>query len=978
MARSSMGLKALQIARVGEGKRLIRRHLTSISTDTYKKYADTLTLPKTSFKSRPSPSDIDQYIKETGEHLYKWQRTNLPASSEIVFHDGPPYANGELHLGHALNKTLKDIINRYHVIRGRRVSYVPGWDCHGLPIELAALEKAKKKLGSRAVQQFSIQRKRELAKELALAMSLKQKEGFKGFAIMADWEGHVYRTLTDDYVIRQLQVFKEMLNRKLISRQDRPVYWSVESGTALAESELQYNEHKTRTAIVKYPLAAPSRQIQDILHENNIASVSVAIWTTTPWTLVANRAIAINPGLEYGIVHSDEHGYVITEVSRCSEIRNVDETAAKQTGITFPGSAMLGSSYSCLLRGGNQLFPVLQANYVTSDTGTGLVHTAPGHGKDDYLMCKEHSIAPYSPIDDKGKYTSDLPESLKVLEGHDARKEGQSLVIDILHAAGAIVSLATIKHNIPYDWRSKTPVMVRSTPQFFADVGSIKERALKALDKVHFHPESGRNRLKAFTMSRSEWCISRQRVWGVPLPVVYHKETGDALMTPETVEHIIATIDRYDELGVAKWFEDQQDISEWLPATYDSSKYQKGIETMDVWFDSGTSWTMLQSRPNQPMADYYLEGSDQHRGWFQSSLLTRIALSNEAPFKTVVTHGFTLDEKGQKMSKSLKNVVTPQELINGGLGIDGMRLWIAQADYTTDISLSPVIVSQVGSLLKKLRVSYKFLLGNLQGYSGQSVSYDQLRPVDKRALSGLYELSQTCAADYEDLSFNRVVKRVQNHMSVELSAFYFDVVKDRLYADAVDSSSRLAVQFVLSQVLRAYISILAPVTPLLSQEVWHSCPDYIKLGFDSPFKAGWADLPAGWKSAQIDDDFEVLNRLRGVVRDAMEQGRIDKNIRSSLGSEVYLQIDEKDSRLHEKTSEYLPYMEEIFISSTVYLDKDAPNDVDWSYSSSARIEGTDVTVTVVPPTQCKCPRCWQFNANQPETLCRRCHEVVNV
>ncbi|ANB14100.1 isoleucine--tRNA ligase ISM1 [Sugiyamaella lignohabitans] len=393
---------------------------------------------------------------------------------------------------------------------------------------------------------------------------------------------------------------------------------------------------------------------------------------------------------------------------------------------------------------------------------------------------------------------------------------------------------------------------------------------------------------------------------------------------------------------------------------------------------------MLAERDNESPADYYLEGSDQHRGWFQSSLLTKIAVSKKypavAPFKTVITHGFVLDAKGQKMSKSLKNVVTPDELINGRskkdrLGIDGMRLWISQSDYTSDISLSPVIINQVGSLLKKLRVSYKFLLGNLESVLHEP-SYEQLRAVDKKVLSGLYQLSKDISQDYESLAFNRVVKRIQGHLSVDLSAFYFDIVKDRLYADAKDSVERRSIQYVLAQVLKVYVTCLSPITPLLSQEVWESSPDYIRQGHDSPFKAGWFNVPEEWHNADLEADFETLMKLRGLVNNVMEEGRGDKNVRSSLGSSVFLTVDDSSS-LYEKLQEYRPFLEELFITSSVQLNSPIPDNLEWSYQSTATIADSDITVTVGPPALHKCPRCWQFTSEHESELCHRCEDVLH-
>lgn len=955
------------------------------SADT-KEYSHTLNLPKTKFPNRPKASNTKKFIQELSSDLYCWQEKTLPEESLRVLHDGPPYANGDLHLGHAMNKIVKDFINRHNVLMKRKVSYIPGWDCHGLPIEQKALELATKKHGSK-VDSYTIYKKRELANKLANQMSSKQLEEFRSFAIMADWDGgKIYRTLTSDYVIRQLKVFREMLQGGLISRQERPVYWSVESGTALAESELQYGDHTSTSAKVKYPLAKPSPELEQFLKKNDIepSDVSFLIWTTTPWTLLANRAIAVGADIEYCLAKVGNHGVLIVAKTLVDQL---DKAEIVVSGIY--GKDLVKSEYSCLIRKGDTTYPVLAGVHVTDSSGTGLVHTAPGHGNEDYLLGKSSLLEVYSPVDEKGRYTSDIPSSVSELCGLDARTEGQKKVLELLKQVNAVVNIEKISHSVPFDWRSKTPVMVRSTPQFFADVQMIKDKAVKALDEVEFTPASGKTRLNAFTVSRSEWCISRQRAWGVPIPVVYEKETGKAVMDIDVVDSIIKRIEVIAAEYEAKhgeplnqWFKPEEDISRWLPEGYDGTKYRKGTDTMDVWFDSGTSWTMLEKRPSSKfLADYYLEGSDQHRGWFQSSLLTKIAVDKDvaepsAPFARVITHGFLLDEHGKKMSKSIGNTVLPRELIEGSdktqsIGVDGMRLWIAQSDYTSDVSLSPFIISQVGALLKKIRLTYKFILGNISvgEYNGEEMPYERLLAVDKKALHDLRKLSIEANQGYEVFNYSRVVKALQNHMNNQLSAFYFDVVKDRLYAESVQSTSRRSAQFVLSQILKTYALILAPVTPILSQEVWQAAPAYINADTDSPFKHGWAQLPSKWENSEIDADFETLMNIKKHVNETIENARIDKKIGSSLGCDVY--FDAQPEELQQLLTKYKADLSDFFIISHAHIGS-PPSASEWSYV----IEKNGLNVVVVPSHGHKCPRCWKFTSVEADSLCGRCEEVV--
>lgn len=917
-------------------------------------YSKTLNLPQSALANRSDRKRVPELLAKTGKELYIWQaeaRKDLP---EHIFHDGPPYANGDLHLGHALNKIVKDIINRYNVQVGRRVHYRPGWDCHGLPIELASLERLKKK---KLKVPDSIPERRKLAHKLALEMISKQKAKFKEFGVMADWDNLTYETLSPDYVVRQLRVFAKMMDRGLIFRQRKPVYWSPDSRTALAEGELEYGTVTSPTCIVAFPVVDGPKEVTD---------ASLVIWTTTPWTLVANRAICVHEDVPYVVVQTGKGRFVVAKTL----LEAVGATEANIVA-TLDGKTLVGTTYACALTG--EVRPVLHGSHVTDSSGTGLVHTAPGHGKEDYLACLDAGLEVLSPVDAAGKYTSELPEPVRHLQGLDARKEGSPKVLELLEAKNVLVARDQVTHSVPFDWRSKTPVMIRATPQFFVDLSPIREKALRALDNVKFKPASGEARLRAFVDSRTEWCVSRQRVWGVPIPVLHHKETDEVLLDHECVEHIINRIEKLGDQGLEQWFAAEDDISHWLPASLadKASQYRKGTDTMDVWFDSGSSWTMFDAK-DRPV-DFYLEGSDQHRGWFQSSLLSHVAYTGSAvaPYKTLVTHGFILDEKMQKMSKSLKNVVSPDDLINGSkkfpaLGVDGLRLFIGQCDYTSDVSLSPIAVNQVASTLKKMRLTFKYLLGNLAGYSNtQDIN---LSPIDKYALSQLYQLVNEMNRAYSEQSFGQVVKALQIHMNSHLSSFYFDTAKDILYADGKDSPRLQAIQYVLHELLNVYVRVIAPITPLLAQEVWEHCPPSVTEGLDSPAKAGWPEVNKEWLNEDLDRDFAQLKVIRKAINDAVELARVDKRVGSSLACDIYIEPSAADKVLLEQYKDYLPV---IFIASQVHLSP-PPSDSEWIYTS----EGAGTKVSVVNPSQHKCPRCWQFIAPKEDALCQRCEPLV--
>lgn len=720
------------------------------------------------------------------------------------------------------------------------MNYIPGWDCHGLPIELKALSKAHANETKLTALEI-----RTAARNLASKTVCKQLKSFQSYGVMGDW-GQKWTTMDAAYELRQLRLFQKMVKKGLIYLKFKPVYWSPSSQTALAEAELEYkDDHVSHAAWIKFPITDGWRSLPQfaVLNDKIKGRLYALIWTTTPWTLPANRAIALHDDLKYCVVSDGADGLLVAEsrLDALNDILSKGDSArpeGQQNTVYdyFEGSQLQALQYTNRLRGKDAPSqPIIHADFVSADSGTGLVHLAPGHGFDDYEVCNSSGIPVAAPIDDMGNFTKEaFPDAPEVLQQAPSVIEGGGRnVLDLLRPHGDVLLVERHKHKYPYDWRTKQPVVIRATEQWFADVASIKQEALDALQSVRFIPEVGKNRLESFIKGRSEWCISRQRAWGVPIPALYD-ETGTAVVNEEVVEHIISVI---RERGTHAWWSDAADDPAWIPNSL-NGKFRRGTDTMDVWFDSGSSWTMTPRR-----ADVYLEGSDQHRGWFQSSLLTRIAGAEDdagfekgAPFKHLITHGFTLDQDGKKMSKSIGNIIEPRQIMDGSLlppkkrkgkaaqgpstydalGPDALRLWVASSDYTHDVVLGVPVLQSIHNALLKYRTMAKMLLGSIH----ESARDMPLTATDQIAFIQLQDTMDEVGKAFDNYEFYKGYSALNRWVNNDLSAFYLEALKDRLYCGNGGG--------ILEPILNGFLRMLTPMAPLLVEEAWDHRPTWMK------------------------------------------------------------------------------------------------------------------------------------------------------
>lgn len=905
----------------------------------------------------------------------------------FVLHDGPPYANGTLHMGHAMNKTLKDIINKYQLLRGRKVCYVPGWDCHGLPIELKVLQEMKPE----ERQQLTPLTLRRRAKEWALQQVEQQRQSFMRYGVWGDWQ-NPYLTMLPEYEAAQIHVFGQMFLKGYIYRGLKPVYWSPSSQTALAEAELEYPDgHTSRSIYVAFPmvsLADTASALKPYLEE-----LGVAIWTTTPWTIPANLAVAVNPDLTYAIVEVMGEGQEILggqlRFRYLIVAKDLIERLSKTIGAELTLQAEVKGKdleHSTYL---HPLFErespiVIGGDYVTTESGTGLVHTAPGHGMDDFAVGQRYGLPVLSPVDDHGNFT----EEAGPFKGLNVLKDANEAIIQALAEAKTLLKEETYAHRYPYDWRTKKPVIYRATEQWFASVDGFREQAMQAIAAVQWIPAQGENRITAMVSERSDWCISRQRSWGVPIPVFYDEETGEPLINADIINHIEAL---FAEKGSDAWWE--LSIAELLPEPYRSNgrSYRKGTDTMDVWFDSGSSWAAVAQRREgmRYPVDMYLEGSDQHRGWFQSSLLTSVAVNGHAPYKTVLTHGFALDEQGRKMSKSLGNIVDPAVVINGGknqqqeppYGADVLRLWVSSVDYSSDVPIGKNILKQLSDVYRKIRNTARFLLGNVHDFdpAKDAVPYEALPALDQYMLHRITEVFTDVEDAFETYQFFRFFQTVQNFCVVDLSNFYLDIAKDRLYISAENVARRRSCQTVLAIALENLARAIAPVLSHLAEDIWQFLP--YATPYQSVFESGWVKLEQQWQNPELAQTWEQLRHLRTEVNKVLEQARNDKAIGSSLEAKALIYVADdafrqtlqglnpSDSLSGNRVDE-LRYL---FLTSQVELLDSPASLADLKYT----VQSDTLSIGVVDADGKKCDRCWNYSTHVGESaehplLCERC------
>lgn len=773
-------------------------------------------LPKTKFPLRTNPTTSDPSIRAAAsfDQLYKWQQENRDPDKTFVLHDGPPYANGAPHMGHALNKILKDILNRYKLLRGYKIDYRPGWDCHGLPIELKAC-RDDDVVGDSAVEI------RAKAAQFAKSAVKQQKEVFRRWGLLGDWD-NTYLTMHRMYERSQIGVFYEMYKRGCIYQGFKPVYWSPSSSTALAEAELEYKDHVSRSVYTLFPLISKGS-----LDVGGSGEIFALVWTTTPWTLVANKAICYHPEHTYSLVElrTNMSRKLVLVGSKCLE-KLVSVLGDYKLIDSLSGSHLEGLLYRNPIDKSMEARPFLPALHVSDDEGTGLVHTAPAHGYEDFSIGSKYDLNLKCVVDGKGRYLEEVGAEFC---GLDVMNEGNDVVLSKLRSTNALVHEHSYTHRYPYDWRTKKPVIIRATEQWFASVSSLKEQAKNAIiNDVTMYPPSSRNRILPMLDGRDDWCISRQRIWGVPLPIFYHRVTGKPLITDSTISRIKYLISRH---GSDCWW--TLSVKELLPILMQSvaHDYTKGEDTMDVWFDSGSSWaSVLQdSRGGDGggVADVYLEGLDQHRGWFQSSLLTSVAVQNRAPYKVLVTHGFVLDKAGDKMSKSVGNVLNPEDILDAkGFGTDVMRLWVGSSDNSQDVPVSDEILKQNSDLLQKIRVTCRFMLGNLSDFTPceDGVRYSRLSKLDRYILHVLSDYISKAMISYDTMKFSNFCHSLVTFIPNDLSSFYFDIIKDTLYCEGKASRKRRSTQTALYHLLRTLVQSVAPVLPHLAEEVYQHPP----------------------------------------------------------------------------------------------------------------------------------------------------------
>lgn len=932
---------------------------------TKKEYKNTLNLPQTTLAMRANATVRELEIQKFWEenNIYEKMIAERDKTNSFVLHDGPPYLSSEkIHVGTAMNKILKDILIKYKSQKGFYAPYVPGYDGHGLPIENAVVKNIKG--GRHAISEVELRAK---CREFAHKNLKGQESEFKRLGVLGNWE-NPYLTIDPEYEAEQVRVFGEMYKKGYIEKGLKPVYWCAACETALAEAEVEYADHTSTSIYVRFKFDDESvKKISSILNNaNGNKDVYAIIWTTTPWTIPSNMAISMHPRFEYTFFEYKNDVYVVAQELLASFLKDVewDEADIKVLGTCVGQDLELLATKHPLV---DRKSPIILGEHVTLDAGTGSVHTAPGHGLEDYEVGCKYNIDVFSPLDGSGIWTETvgIPELVGV-----PYYKGNSMVIEMLQNCGALLQQQDIQHSYPHCWRCKKPVIYRATPQWFVKVDKFRDKALEAIHGVKWIPASGENRIGNMVESRTDWCISRQRAWGVPIPIFYCEDCGEVICDDRTIENVARI---FEEESSDAWV--KYSAEELLPEGYVCPKcgkkhFKKEKDIMDVWFDSGVSWRAVVEKRSEELGhtpvDMYLEGSDQHRGWFQSSLLTSIATQGKAPYKQVLTHGFVFGEDGRKMSKSLGNYIRPDDIIKN-YGADILRLWAASVDYRNDIKIGNNIVGQLTEIFKKTRNTARFLIGNLFDFDPNSdyVEYDELKNIDKFALHKLNKLIAEVTEAFENYEFYKYFQSLQNFAAVDLSSFYLDIVKDRLYTAGKKSLSRRACQTVLFENLMALVKILAPVMPHQAEDIWQNVPEVQRGGLVSILLSDWPVVNGKWNNPELEADFTKILKSREVVSRAIEPLRADKKVGSSLEVAVTVKADD-DSVLKANEKD----LADIYIVSQANLADEKPSDVLNEYSE----EGYTVWVTKAHGE--KCTRCWKYRELNEDGICPDCADAI--
>ena len=908
-------------------------------------YKSSLNLPATKFAMKANLANREpNFLKNwQADDLYGRIRQQNKGKPKFTLHDGPPYANGDIHIGHAVNKVLKDIIVKSKTLSGFDAPYVPGWDCHGLPIELN-VEKKKGKVG----QKIGANEFRQECRKYADTQVAKQKQDFQRLGILGDWN-NPYLTKDFKYEADIVRALGEIVDNGHVSKGYKPVHWCTECGSALAEAEVEYKDKQSDAIDVKFEFVDVSVfQVDKPVH--------VIIWTTTPWTLPANEAVALHPELDYVLVDAGGEYYLLAQALVENTLSRYQLEGAIISEKTFSGSELAGLEVFHPFY--DKKVPIILGDHVTTEAGTGAVHTAPAHGQEDYAVGLKYDLPVECPVDGRGVFFEDV----ELLGGQFIFKANAN-VIDILKDKNALVKHEPLVHSYPHCWRHKTPVIFRATPQWFVSMqqNGLREVVNSEISQVEWIPDWGQKRIELMVGNRPDWCISRQRFWGVPITLFVHKQTGE--LHPNTKALFLEISQKIETGGIEAWFESE--AKDFIGD--DANDYDKITDTLDVWFDSGVShYAVLKAREElSDVADLYLEGSDQHRGWFQSAILSSCAISAKAPYKQVLTHGFTVDQNGHKMSKSLGNVMSPQKVVNN-LGADILRLWIASTDYTGEMTVSDEILKRSADSYRRIRNTMRFMLANMQGFDAAQhlLDFDQLLDLDKWIVSKTQDLQTQILQDYEQYNFHQVMQSVLNFCTNDLGGFYLDIIKDRQYTTGEDSRARRSAQSALYHLSQAMVRWLAPVLSFTAEEIWQTLEQD-----DSVFLQEWySGLSSGYQNESID----TARLISPSIRKQMEAMRAEKVIGSSLDAEVDIYCNEA---IYQSLSQLGDELRFVFITSYARIH---PLDTQPTDCVEA-IEG--VMIKVSKSEHEKCIRCWHHrddigqNNEHPE-LCGRCVENV--